>query len=210
MGGDESLGHLDPHPANVRFSDRTSIESVPERFTVEQFDDHEGLTVMRADVVYLDDVRVIEGCRDSRFTKKPNDAQFVWPAERCQHFQRDLAIQPGVGRPIDDAHTAPSDDRVDVIRTDERAGPQSRLVRRQLGGHHHEGGRFEESGHRQARRGKRIRLGDEIWRRGCELVTKLPAFGGIALQPGIVPIRQPIPSFGAHGFIAFGPTERRS
>jgi hypothetical protein len=115
--GDESPGDVDADATDVRLGDGSSLESFPQRFTLEQFDDHERLTVMRADVVYLDDVRVIEQCRDSRFTKKTFDAQLVWHAERCEHLQRDLSIQPCVDRPIDDAHTAPSDERVVSLKT---------------------------------------------------------------------------------------------
>ena len=57
---DESPGDVDADATDVRFGDGTSIESVAQRFTIEQLDDHERLTVMRADVVDLDDVRVIE------------------------------------------------------------------------------------------------------------------------------------------------------
>ena len=45
-----------------------------------------------------------------------------------QDFDRHVAIEPGVARPIDFAHTAAADRRDDLVESEPRAGGQSHLA----------------------------------------------------------------------------------
>ena len=74
--------------------------------------------------VNVRDVRVIERGEDLRFTTESREP--VWIAgDRCgQHFQRHVAIELGVARPVDLAHPSGANGAGDLVRADACAGGQ--------------------------------------------------------------------------------------
>ncbi len=68
-------------------------------------------------VVDGDDVRRGR-CAAASFDSRRNRARkrLVVDVVGAEQLQRDLAVQPGMGGEVDDAHAAPTDHRLDVIR----------------------------------------------------------------------------------------------
>jgi hypothetical protein len=70
---------------------------------------------VHADVVDRQDVRVIKRARGLRFAGEPALPHRIGSRPR-QHFDRDLAIQPRIARPIHLAHSTGADDAHDHVR----------------------------------------------------------------------------------------------
>ena len=61
------------------------------------------------------DVRIVQLGENLRFTLEPGQAVWVGCEGIREHFQRDLAVQPRIGRAIDLAHAALADEGGHVI-----------------------------------------------------------------------------------------------
>jgi hypothetical protein len=86
---------------------------------------HEGLDALGVlQPVDGRDVRMIERGEDFRFALEPRDAFRVSRERLGEDFDRDVAIEPRVARPIHFAHPARPDSGENLVRTEARASGQ--------------------------------------------------------------------------------------
>jgi hypothetical protein len=121
-GRDQTPGDLDADAPGLRLAHLTAIEQLPQRFALEQFDHHERVAILHADVEHFHDVRVIERGGDAGLAEEPLRREPIRRADGQHHLQRDLAIETRVGRAIHDAHATARDQAVDAVRSDEVPG----------------------------------------------------------------------------------------
>jgi hypothetical protein len=70
-------------------------------------------------------VWMVQGREHFRFTLKPRDPIVVSGEQRRQDLDRDLAFEPGVGRPIDLAHAPFADLGGDLVDAETGAGREA-------------------------------------------------------------------------------------
>ena len=93
-------------------------EPIGQRRTVDQLHDERRRRRGVLQPVDVRDVRVIECREDLRFSPEACKAFRIARDRRGQHFQRDVAVELGVARPVDLAHTPDADGADDLIRTE--------------------------------------------------------------------------------------------
>ncbi len=83
-----------------------AFEKRVERSPLDELHGEEANASVFLDGVKDDDVRVIERGDGARFALEPREARRVGGERGGKHFDRDVATEPGVSRPIDFAHAA--------------------------------------------------------------------------------------------------------
>ena len=104
-----------------RGGQRTAVEHRPQRLTVQQFRHHVVDAVLGADVVYREDVRVIEGGSGARLLREALQPVGIARGSDGPHLDRDIALEASVTAAIDLAHAARTDERLDPDVPDGRA-----------------------------------------------------------------------------------------
>ena len=133
--GLERVGDLDGQIQQPLRSERLALDHVLQRGAFQQLHDDEGLAFVLADLVDGADVRVIQGCGRPRLTPKPVEGALVPRRLAWQELERDVAIEDGVLRAIDDAHAAASqllDDAIVRHGTTDHEGSGKEDPRRRL------------------------------------------------------------------------------
>src|ERR1041384_2678728 len=118
---------------------RPFCDVVPEGVPLEQLECQEWPTVELPDVVDGADVGMIQGRRGARLICELRQSMGVVGQELRQELQRDLALQPGIARPIDDAHPSLTQPCFNLVRSDRDAHQVSLRLGKQL-----QRGRLEE------------------------------------------------------------------
>jgi hypothetical protein len=150
-----------------------------------------------ADVENLDDIRMVERRGDASLLEKSPHALMVVRTGMSEHLQRDIAVQPKIGRAIDVTHPTARQQADDAIGPDEGVGAERSLVC-EIARRERERRRLEKSRHPVARLGERRRLGGEIRMAGRKCLVQSSAFARITGKPGVMPFRQQLPAVGAH------------
>ena len=118
MRGLERPGHLLRDRQRFNDRDRRARDPIGERRALDQFHDQGSYAAGVFEAVDLRDVRMIERGEHLRFTTEAGEAIGIAGDAGQQNLDRDPAIQPGVEGPVDLAHPARADPRVDLIRAD--------------------------------------------------------------------------------------------
>ena len=115
MGGIQSVGHLDSQIQQLSGVKRPVGHPFLEGLTHQKLHDHEGLAVVISDVVNDADVGMIQ-CRGGPGFALEAFQGLVIPGQGLgQELHRHLAAQPGVFRPVDHAHSTPTQFFQDLI-----------------------------------------------------------------------------------------------
>ena len=131
--GRQAARHLDRHVGTLPRRERTLPEFVAQCLAVEELSDQErrpDRALIRiddlgaADVVHRHDIRVIDRGDRARLALESREPIGISCKNRGQHLDGDVAAEPRVPRPIDDAHTSGADERQDFVRTQPRAWGQ--------------------------------------------------------------------------------------
>ena len=122
--GVQRVGDLDGKSQRESDRQRTVGETMFERFAVEQRHHEVVNAVGLADIVDAADVRMIELRDGVRFPFETSAALPVIGDVGGEDLDRDVAIEPAVSRPIDFAHAASAEERVDFVRAESSATRQ--------------------------------------------------------------------------------------
>ncbi len=98
--------------------ERTAGEARPQRFSLEQLRHDVGRALVGSHVVDREDVRVVQLPGRLGLQLEAPQPVGVGRERRRQDFDRDLALQAGVARPVDLAHSAGAERRDDFIRSE--------------------------------------------------------------------------------------------
>ena len=115
MSDMEGIGDLQGQPRGVLRRQRP-----PQRRPLQELQ-HE---IPRPDVVDLTDVRVVQRRDGARLLLEASDAVGVGITPRRQYLDGDVAAEARVVRAVDLAHSAPAEERHDVVRAEARPGRQ--------------------------------------------------------------------------------------
>jgi hypothetical protein len=91
-------------------------EMLPECLAFQQLRDDERHASNAADVVHDENIGMIEGARSSGFGFEPLETAGIGSSRLGQHFDRNVAPEPRVARPLDDAHASRAD-ADDLVRS---------------------------------------------------------------------------------------------
>src|SRR5262249_43123948 len=116
--GGEPRGDLPRVIERLRRSDPSAAEPLAQRFPFEQLADDEVQTLVRTDVVYADDVRMIERARRLRLQLEAAKPLRVRGEALVENLDRDVAVQPRVARAIDLTHPSGAHERMNPIRAE--------------------------------------------------------------------------------------------
>jgi hypothetical protein len=97
-------------------------DDLGERDALHELHDERANAARLLEPVHLRDVRMIERREDLRLPLEAREPLRVGRQRLGEHLDRDLAIEPGVARPVDLAHAPLTDGREDFVRTDATAG----------------------------------------------------------------------------------------
>src|SRR5688572_22437042 len=119
-------GERDGHSDTQSLDDfeRALDDAVGQRRPLDEFE-HErrdGAIVFKT--VDLADVRMTEGCEQLRFPQKARETVVVNRDSARQDLQRHITIELCLTGPVDLAHAARAEERLNFVRTDARAGCQ--------------------------------------------------------------------------------------
>src|SRR5579872_33395 len=114
----QCLGNLDRKIQCLLKRHRTFPQPVGQRFAVELLHDEKYRTVLRANVVEMADVRMIQRRDSPRLSLKARIQFGVRRKVRRQNLDCDRAVEPRVARPIHLSHAACTERRLDFV------GPQ--------------------------------------------------------------------------------------
>ena len=115
MSDMEGIGNLHGHARGVLRRQRP-----PQRRPFQEFQDE----IPRPDVVDLADVRVVQRRDGARLLLEASDAVGVGVTPRRQYLDGDVAAEARVVGAVDLAHSAPAEQRHDVVRAEARPGRQ--------------------------------------------------------------------------------------
>jgi hypothetical protein len=101
---------------------RASVEAPAQRFAVEELGDDEGPAVVGADVVDGEDVGVRDRRNRARLAFEPREAVGVLRERVRQYLDGDRPVEARVAGLVDLAHPACADGKLDLVRTETRAG----------------------------------------------------------------------------------------
>ena len=107
----------------------TTLQTVGERLTLEEFHDQKGHAVLLADVVNSTDVRVSDPGDRPRFTLEPIEFDWGGAARWGQYLDGDRPLEPRVSGMIDLAHTSSTEAGQDFVGADSRASDQGHNTR---------------------------------------------------------------------------------
>ena len=122
--GRQPIGHLNGEVDGGLLWQRAARERVAQRLAFEQLRHDERQPAFDADVEDRDNVGVIERGGGLRFPLEAGETVRVQRELGRQHFDRDVAGEPSVARPVDLAHAAGAQRCDDVIGTESRACDQ--------------------------------------------------------------------------------------
>ena len=161
VGGVEGLADLGQQVDRLLGRQRPGRDPLLQVAAVDQAHRDDQLVVLLARVVDRDDVGVIEAGGEARLAQEPLAEALVAAEVAGDHLQRHLAIEGEMGRPVDDAHPAARDQRVEPVPAESRADcrfPHAAVIpARGRGPRHGEGPAY---GARQAAQ-----------RAGCQVMT---------------------------------------
>jgi len=100
-----------------------SFDAAVQRLAVQQLRDDVGLALVGSDVVYGDDVGMVERGGGPRFLRETAQTVEVVRDPRRQHLDRHFALEPRIPRAIHLAHPAAPDEGEDLVWTEVRADP---------------------------------------------------------------------------------------
>ena len=113
--GIERVGHLHAELEHLVDRQCAAGDSILERLAIEQFHDHELLTVVAADVVERADVRVVQVRNDSRFAEETLHRFGIGTQLIGQKLDRHLAAETRVFGFIHDTHAAGAKTRQNLV-----------------------------------------------------------------------------------------------
>jgi hypothetical protein len=106
MRGVQRIGDLRTEIERLGNGQRPFTDSMPQRFSIEQFHDDEPLAMILADVEQRADVRVIQRRSDARLALKALERVAISGQLRRQQLERHLPPEPRVFGSVDDSHAA--------------------------------------------------------------------------------------------------------
>jgi hypothetical protein len=106
MRGRHSVRDLNTELHTLVDGKRAGEETVSQRFTLDQFGDEIWRTIVTADVIDGDDVRVIEGSGSQRLLLEAPQAFRIGRKTRSDDLDRDIPMEAFVARAIHLAHPA--------------------------------------------------------------------------------------------------------
>jgi hypothetical protein len=111
----ETAGDLDADLDRLAWCDSAVDEALSQGFTVEQLGHQVCGAVVGADVVNREDIWMRQGGDRAGFTFEPRAAVLILRDLDRKNLDRDVAIEPGVVRPIHLTHSARADGLRDEI-----------------------------------------------------------------------------------------------
>ncbi len=134
----ERREHVEADPDRLRDFERTVLQSLVQRFAVEQLHGDEQVALVLADLVDLADVGVVHAGGGAGLAPEAAPRRVVVAAR--DHLQRDRPFEPLVARRIDDAHAALAQLVRDRVVSDARGRVARGAARRVRGGRIRAGG----------------------------------------------------------------------
>src|SRR5437773_7115376 len=99
-------------------------QALPQRLPFEQLLDGVGRILVCPKIVHRDDIGMVELACGARFLLEASQPVGVLGEGFWQHFDGDLATQPGVARAVHLAHPARTQRRYDFVRTEFSTGTE--------------------------------------------------------------------------------------
>ena len=109
--------------------DGASVETLPQRFAFEQLRDNVRCTLMPADVVYGENVGMVQRRCRTRLLLEPLEPLWVGRETRRQNLNGYVASETRVASFVDLSHSAGPNGRKDFIRAKANAGMQRHLLK---------------------------------------------------------------------------------
>jgi len=104
--GVDGVRDLNPEVENLFDRDRVTVQVLAQRFAVDELHRDERRVVLLADVVDRADARMVQCGRGQRFAAKALQCLRILRHAVGQELQRDRALQPRIGRLVDDTHSS--------------------------------------------------------------------------------------------------------
>ena len=114
----EAVGNLDGNVQQLFYGQRAGLQPVPERCAVDELRDDERHVALGADIVDDQDVGMIERAGGARLLQQSRAVGPVEGVGSAENLQRDAALQSGITRPVDLAHTARPKRTDDLVRAE--------------------------------------------------------------------------------------------
>jgi hypothetical protein len=159
--------------------ERTALQPLSERLSLDELGDHVGTAVQLAEVVHDQNVRVVEARDGARLLVEAAQAVALRAELRGQELDRDRPIELAVVGEIDLTHAAGTEARHQPISGDFLAAqvePRPRIVQQ----HGRRG--FEERAHAIARREEQLHLAAQRFVAGARLGHEPCAFASLARE----------------------------
>ena len=141
---------------------------------------------------------MVERCGDPRFLQEPFDRAAIAALRAGERLERDVSIEPRIGRPVDVSHSATSQQRHDPVRSDQGAVRERGLVLRQIPGGEDQGRCFEKPVDRSTGGGELVGHLQQVRVLSGEGGSQSRALFRGCGQPRVVPLREDAPSLGVH------------
>jgi hypothetical protein len=122
VGRGESPRELKRKLDGLASGNRTALHPFPKRLAFEELRHDECRTGLGADVVYGEDVRVVQRRSGARLLLESMEAVEIGCHCRRQHLDGHITSEPRIVRTIHLAHPAGAEDRDDLVRTEPVTG----------------------------------------------------------------------------------------
>ena len=125
----ETPGDLRTELDDARGRQTLLAAELAQRLAADELGDHEGRAVLRADVEHGQDIGMAQCGSRTRLALKAGESIRVVGDVGRQDLDGHVAAEPGVARPVHDAHAARAERRDDVIRAEAAANERLGLAR---------------------------------------------------------------------------------